>query len=245
MTARAAPLSYMSQFGYYGLRVNPTLEQAIKTVRKPLRIPVPDRRAKWYALSPYRALILDAERRANDIEGALLDYRNSGAQLPEHAARVRGSAAGEDDAWMHVDEDNERLHEQHQHEEAARFLREQHQRETQAARTEALSKMHGSWASHPVIEAAEEELREAGVTHQGVGEEPMPFRAQVNHYSRPPAEMAAAGQPQAPEFPSYEVLNLNQPTNLLAAKMSRQTAMSYEAMRDMLPERTWDRTQRS
>ena len=47
MTAAVAPLSYGSQFGYYGLRVNPTLEQAIKTVRKPLRIPVPDRRAKW------------------------------------------------------------------------------------------------------------------------------------------------------------------------------------------------------
>ena len=245
MTAAVAPLSYMSHFGYYGLRVNPTLEQAIKTVRKPLRIPVPDRRAKWYALSPYRALILDAERRANDIEGALLDYRNSGAQLPEHAARVRGSAAGEDDAWMHIDDDNDRIHDQHQHEEAARFLREQHQRETEAARTEGLSKMHGSWKSHPVIDAAEEELGEAGVTHQHVGEEPMPFRAQVNHYSRPPAQMASTGQPQAPEFPSFEVLNMNQPTNLLAAKMTRQTAMSYESMRDMLPERTWERTWRS
>ena len=28
-----APLSYMSHFGYYGLRVNPTLEQAIKKKR--------------------------------------------------------------------------------------------------------------------------------------------------------------------------------------------------------------------
>jgi hypothetical protein len=105
--------------------------------------------------------------------------------------------------------------------------------------------MHGSWRSHPVIEAADEELAEAGVTPQSVGEEPMVFRAQVNRYSAPPAEMASTGQPQAPEFPSFEVLNMNQPTNLLAAKMSRQTAMSYEAMRDMLPERTWDRTQRS
>ena len=245
MTAAVAPLSYMSHFGYYGLRVEPTLEQAINTVRKPLRIPVPDRRAKWYANSPYRALLLDAERRANDIEGALLDYRNNGAELPEHAARVRGSAAGDDDAWMHVDDDNQRLHDQHQHEEAARFLREQHQRETQSAREEGLSKMHGAWKSHPVIEAAEEELHEAGVTHQHVGEQPMPFRAQVNHYSRPPAEMAATGQPQAPEFTSFEVLNLNQPTNLLAAKMPRETAMNYERMRDLVPEQTWERTGRS
>ena len=48
-----APLSYTSTFGYYGLRVNPTFEQVIGTVRKPLRIPLPDRRAKWYANSPY------------------------------------------------------------------------------------------------------------------------------------------------------------------------------------------------
>ena len=67
-------LSYGSQFGYYGLRLNPTLEQVIGSIRKPLRIPLPDRRAKWYALSPYRALILDAEREANDYETALLDY---------------------------------------------------------------------------------------------------------------------------------------------------------------------------
>ena len=234
----AAPLSYGSQFGYYGLRVNPTLEQAIKSVRKPLRIPIPDRRAKWYALSPYRALILDAEQRLNDIEGALLDYRNSGAGLPEQAARVRPSPAGHDDAWMRIDEDNQRLHEQHQHEEAARFLREQHQRETQAARSEALSKMHGSWHSHPVIEAADEELQEAGVTHQDVGEVAK-VHFQLNRYSRPLEQMAVAGQPQAPQFPSFGVLNKAEPENLLAAKINREAAMSYEHIRDSVVERTW------
>ena len=244
-----ATLSYANQFGYYGLRVNPTFDQALKTIRKPVRIPIPDRRAKWYANSPYRALLEDAEHRANDIEGALLDYRNSGAELPEHAARVRGSGAGQDDAWMHVDEDNHRLYEQHQHEEAARFLREQHQHETAAARAEGLSKMSGAWKSHPVIEAAADELGEAGVSPPGGNDmgskDQLGFRAQVNHYAAPPQMMAATGQPQAPQFPSFEVLNMNQPTNLMAAKMTRQAAVSYERLRDMLPERTWDRTWRS
>ena len=139
---------------------------------------------------------------------------------------------------MQVEEDNHRLHEQHQHEEAARFRREQHQRETQAARSEALSKMHGSWHSHPVIEAADEELHEAGVTHQDVGEVPR-VHFQLNHYSRPPDQMAAAGQLQAPEFPSFEVLNKAEPENLLAAKISREAAMSYEHIRDSVVERTW------
>ena len=141
----AAQLSYENHFGYYGLRVNPSFDEALQSVRKPLRVPVPDRRATWYALSPYRALILDAEQRLNDVEGALLDYRNSGAELPELAARVRPTPAGDDEAWMNIEEDNRRMHDQHQHEEAARFLREQNQQETEAARTEGLSKMHGAW----------------------------------------------------------------------------------------------------
>jgi len=73
----------------------------------------------------------------------------------------------------------------------------------------------------------------------------MVVRAQVNNYKAPLAQMAATGQPQAPEFPSFEVLDMGQPTNLLLAKMPRETAMSYETMRNMVPERTWDRTQRS
>ena len=241
----AAQLSYQNHFGYYGLRVNPTFDEALKSVRKPLRVPVPDRRATWYALSPYRALILDAEQRLNDVEGALLDYRNSGAELPELAARVRPTPAGDDEAWMNIEEDNRRMHDQHQHEEAARFLREQNQQETEAARTEALGKMHGAFKSHPVIEAAGEELTQAGITHEKLGEDPMVVRAQVNNYKAPLAQMASTGQPQAPEFPSFEVLNMGQPTNLMLAKMPRETAMSYENMRNMLPERTWDRTQRS
>jgi hypothetical protein len=38
---------------------------------------------------------------------------------------------------------------------------------------------------------------------------------------------------------------MGQPTNLLLAKMPREIDMSYENMRNMLPERTWDRTWRS
>ena len=78
-----------------------------------------------------------------------------------------------------------------------------------------------------------------------MGADPIVFRAQVNHYAAPPQMMASTGQPQAPQFPNFEVLNMNQPTNLMAAKMTRQAAVSYERLRDMLPERTWDRTWRS
>ena len=88
-----APLSYTSTFGYYGLRVNPTFEQVVGTIRKPLRIPLPDRRAKWYANSPYRALLDDAGKKFEEVEGAAHMFRESGAAVPESAAAVRPSPA--------------------------------------------------------------------------------------------------------------------------------------------------------
>ena len=91
-----APLSYKSTFGYYGLRVNPTFDQVLGTVRNPLRIPLPDRRAKWHANSPYRALLLDdAGKKFEEVEGAAHMFRESGAEVPESAAQVRPSPAGQ------------------------------------------------------------------------------------------------------------------------------------------------------
>ena len=81
-----ASLSFTDEKGYYGLRVNPTYDEILQTIRKPLHIPLPQRSAKWYALSPYQALLLDAEEKYNDYEHANLDYNNSGAELPRRAA---------------------------------------------------------------------------------------------------------------------------------------------------------------
>ena len=82
MTAKTASLSFTSETGYYGLRVNPTFDEVLKTIRKPLRIPLPDRSAKWYANSPYRSLLLDAEQKYNSYEHASLDYNNSAPNCP-------------------------------------------------------------------------------------------------------------------------------------------------------------------
>ena len=55
-----ATLSYREKFGWYNLRVQPGFEQVLGSLRNSLHIPIPDRSAKWEALSPYRALLLDA-----------------------------------------------------------------------------------------------------------------------------------------------------------------------------------------
>ena len=48
-----ASLSYQDKYAWYGLRENPSFDQMLRSTRKPVRIPIPSREAKWYALSPY------------------------------------------------------------------------------------------------------------------------------------------------------------------------------------------------
>jgi hypothetical protein len=45
--------------------------------------------------------------------------------------------------------------------------------------------------------------------------------------------MVAGGQPQAPEFPTFERLNMGQPASLRASTLSASQNMTYERMRDL------------
>ena len=231
-----APLSYTSTYGYYGLRVNPSFEQAVGTVRKPLRVPLPDRSAKWYALSPYRAFILDAEQKFNDHQHASIDYRQSGAELPEAAAAVRPSDAGDDPAWERMHRHGERLDEHDAYEAAFDLMNQEHQRETEETRHEQLRLSYGSNRMHPVVEANHGELVEAGVPHYTAApREPPPRRA----WHTPNDQFVAAGQPQASEFPSFERLNMGQPANVRAAVLSPSQNMTYERAREFVVQPTW------
>ena len=80
-----AQLSYTDQKGYYGLLVEPTYEQMLKSLRKEIRIPQPDRSAKWYALGPYRAFLLEQAKRYNDNQRNDLEYDAADAHLPADA----------------------------------------------------------------------------------------------------------------------------------------------------------------
>ena len=231
-----APLSYTSQFGYYGLRVNPSFEQAVGTVRKPLRIPLPERRAKWYALSPYRALILDAEQKYNDFEHASLDYKSSGAELPETAARVRPSEAAGDPVFDRVHAQGEAMEQQSAYETAFDLMNQEHQRETQATRREQLRLSYAPNRMHPVIEASHHELEQAGVFHLRAGPRQEPPR-RVWH--TPNEQLEALGHPQAPEFPTFEALNMGQPRDLRAARLEPSQNLTYEHLRNSVVQPTW------
>jgi hypothetical protein len=231
-----APLSFKSQVGYYGLRVNPTFDQVLGTVRKPLRIPLPERREKWYALGPYRSLILDANELAMGYDRRAIEYDLAAGRLPQYAARLRPSEAGLDPTFDRYDHEHAARHEQDAYEHAFDLMNAEHQQDAAHIRREQLRRGYGPNRMHPVIEASHDELDEAGVRHyMPAPRQPPPRRGWPATHG---AEVAY-GQPQAPEFPDFRVLNMGDPRRVDYSVLRPDELMGYERMRDLAAARTW------
>jgi hypothetical protein len=108
---------------------------------------------------------LDAEAKYNQFESATIDYLNSGAELPEHAARVRPSDAGMDGSFNRIDENNRAMALQNAYETAKDSLDSNNRAKASHMRTETLSAQHGPDMLNPVIQAHHESLSETGVSH--------------------------------------------------------------------------------
>ena len=228
-----APLSYTDKFGYYGLRVNPTFEQVLKTVRNPLRIPLPDRHAKWYALGPYRSLILDAEAKYNDHQHSQIAFRESGHEIPEAAAAVRRSDAGADPVFPQIHSQGEAMDVQRSHEAATQLMEIERRRQTEHNRSQVLYSTHGPNLGDPVIQAAFDELDEHQAYHTKPAARP---HAIESHYLEPMGQWISAGQPQVPGFTPFGELNLGEPHRLRAGTFRLGHATGYDRLRDSVPE---------
>jgi len=233
-----APLSYKSEYGYYGLRVNPSYDQVLGTVRKPLGIPLPERKAKWYALGPYRDLLLHAQERIDAAEESAINYRKTSKELAESAVRdgVGQSGAAHDPVFEHIHQHGERMEAQDAYETAFDAMSAEHHRETQETRRHQLMHTYAVHHMNPVIEASHDELGEAGVHHY-MPEPRQPVPRRVWH--TPNDQQEAFGHPQAPEFPTFETLNMGQPSNVRQATLRPDQNMTYERMRDFTVGRTW------
>ena len=226
---RPAVPNYTDKFAW-GLRVNPTYEELMGVARKkPLRLPLPDREAQWYANSVYRSFLLDQAKKYNDYEHLRLDYDQSGALLPQRAAAVRNSGLDEHPTWERQANFTQGMQEQHAYEMAFDAMDAEHRQETAEIRRQQL----GSYApttSHWNIEAQHEDLEDAGVPHQA----PV-YRTPMIHSPWPTASVqwAAAGQPQPPQFPTFERLNMGQQRRYTPSSWSGSRAgSSYERLRD-------------
>ena len=235
-----APLSYKSQTGYYDLRVNPTFDQVLGTIRNPLRVPLPTREEKWYALSPYRALLLDQQELAAWYDRKSIEYQLSQGKLPEYAAHgQRPSEAGHDPIWDRYDHEHEARQHQEAYEHAVNMDRHEREQQAEHIRRHTLFHRYGAHHMHPVVEAHHDELYEAGVRHN------MPAPRGPAPQWRMPAphqQYAAAGQVQAPEFPDFSAMNMGGPapgTLREAAALTRGQGWTYDRARDTAVGPTW------
>ena len=231
------PLSYKSQTGYYNLRVNPTLEQVVGTVRNPLRIPLPDREAKWYSLGPYRSLLLDQQELAAGYDRRSIEYQISQGKLPEYAAHgQRPSEAGNDPIWARYDHEHEARQHREAYDHAVDMERADREEQTARARQQMLFQGYGANRMNPMVEAHHDELDEAGVPHNI----PAPRMAVPRQgLPAPPRQFVTYGQPQAREFPDFRVLNMGDPASVRAATLTPSQNMTYERVRDTAVGPTW------
>ena len=203
--------------------MKPNFEEALGWARKPMRIPIPDRSSKWYAMGPYRAAILDAEEKLQDFEHAVLDYRQTGNELPERAAQVRASTSAEDERF-------ERMQEQAREGETLERQREvleansKRQRVTEAAeKREGLRESHRQGRSNAVLE--NEDLAEP--------KEPVVMKKRRHGMELP----QAAGRPLVAQTPTFREVN-GQRRDIGAAAAVQpgedEVYQSYEAARRLL-----------
>ena len=192
--------------GYYGLIVKPGFEEALGWARKPLRIPLPDRRSKWYALSPFRAAILDAEAKFQDFEHAVHDYRQTGNELPEKAAQVQESPAGVDAGFGRMNDQAQELDERHG-QQRVREMHEDHERSSaREERHHELFQRHNQGRKNPVIE------NEGKALHFSIGsdnEDAGPYQALRNRkHKLGRVELPqAAGRPSVRPLASFREAN--------------------------------------
>jgi len=202
-----AQLSYQDQRGYYGLLVEPSYDQMLRSLRKEIRIPQPDRSAKWYATGIYRAFLLEQAKRYNDAQRKDLEYDATGAQLPRAAENgQQESMAGTDDTWNRQEQFNSNLDAEEARRVAEDALATEQKLQANQMRRQQLS-AYGPSAGHWTVDAHSKDLEDRSIPH---AKPTPPMAMPAGQWRAPPNEFIAAGQPQATEFPTYEQLNMGQ-----------------------------------
>ena len=232
----AATLSYKDHYEW-GLRVNPTFDELFPSTKKKIHVPQPDRSAKWFALSNYRAFMLDAAKKYHDHEHLKLDYDSSGAQLPQRAAMVSPSADGEDNTWQNIADHTQRVEEQDAYEIAFEAMNAEHRQQAATMRAQNLAAAHAPSVGHWFIDSNHQDLEEVGVEHDAP---PHPPPLQNTRLPAPVQLPAAGGQiGLLRPLPTLEFLNTGQPRSFRESRLgnilegsSSSAASSYDRTRN-------------
>ena len=222
-------------FGYYGLRVMPTFEELLDNAKKPLRIPIPDRRAKREALNFYRAKLLQQQQLAMGIDLAAMEHSVEGQTVPWRLALTElvGPSKSADDAiWQNMAQHAQR-HFETKREQAIRHqvhanARDQMSNERRSQLSDAYFQGKGNSIiqGEVPLESHYETVMEAGPAAGYEHPREIPIAAPHNLPQ-------AAGYPAQPEFPTFRELNMGQlrPKGRVGGKTLLKTGESYETVR--------------
>jgi hypothetical protein len=223
-----AQLSYQDTKGYYGLLVQPSYDQMLQSLKKEVRIPQPDRSAKWYATGIYRAFLLEQAKRFNDAQRKDLEYDETGAQLPAAVERAQNSMAGTDDVWNRQEVFNSNLDAEEARRLADDALSAERRQQANTTRRQQLS-AYGPSAGHWTVDAHDKDLEYRGIPHAA----PMPKMAMpAGKWRAHPNEYISAGQPQATEFPTFEQLNMGYDARYKLGRPAPMQNKNYAQLRE-------------
>jgi len=223
------------KFGYYGLIVKPTFDQVLDAANKPLRIPIPDRKAKRAALGFYHAKLLELQQKAMGYDLSGMQHAVDGQTIPELLYQIEqiGPSKSADDVAFDNMAAHAQRHFETKREEALRHRVEEEARDRmEGERRSQLSDAYFQGKGNAVLEG-EVPLD----THLTTVMEQGP--AQGYQIARQIPQAAprnlpqAAGYPAQPEFPTFRELNLGQvrPRGTVGGKTLLKTDDSYETIR--------------
>jgi hypothetical protein len=228
----------LSARGFEGFRAVGTLDSLLGSGARARPIKIPDRHHKWYALGPYRALLLEASKRAHEYDRRLLDYADEGQELPARAALLgdEGARATADALFARHRSQHEAL-EAHEAFAAARASLDEGRRSAaKAHRSHQLRAAYQPNGMNPWVELEHRALKEAGVPHHVPALGLAPLKTAPPDV--PTVQFAAAGIRQGSTFPSFEELNGWHLHNILVQRTTREQNRRIERARS-LGSRTW------
>ena len=220
------------RFGYYGLVVQPSFDEVLDVTKKPLRIPIPDRKAKRAALSFYRAKLLQQQQLATGYEVFLLEHALSDETVPGNVIQIAPSKSADDAVWGDMAR-HAQVHWETQKEQALR-----HRVDAEATlqmgieRKSALSDAYFAGKGNSILQGEVPlDTHYTSVMEQGPAEGYQHVR-QIPR-AAPHNLPQSAGHAAQREFPTFRALNMGQArlSGVVGGKSILKTGDSYESVR--------------
>jgi hypothetical protein len=223
------------KFGYYGLIVKPSFNEVLDAAKKPLRIPIPNRKAKREALNFYHAKLLDLQQKAMGYDLSGMQHAVDGQTIPELLYQIEqiGPSKSADDVAFDNMAAHAQRHFETKREEALRHRVDEEARDRmEGERRSQLSDAYFQGKGNAILEGEVPlETHLATVTEQGPAQGYQ--TARVIPVAAPRNLPEAAGYPAQPEFPTFRELNMGQvrPRGTAGGKTLLKTGDSYETVR--------------